>query len=294
MSDPERHHYLPVFYLKQWAALDGRVIRYYRPHDQVVASPISPKHTGYEDGLYSLDGYGPEQRNAVEKHFMGPTVDDPATTPLHLFIERRSVSELTLPLRQAWVRFMMSLHVRNPSRVQQITVEAVVGLRRTLLDKPEEYAAVRDTDDPQTLLGWVERYAPALLDNYGKQLLPGIITHQAIGNEIIRMHWGVLGFSGALPDLLTCDRPLHLSHGIADPQCLIALPLSPRAIFFASRSQERLDGIIRSDGEAVLRSINEVMVAQAERYVYGAHERHRDFVEQRLRSGETHIAASQR
>jgi hypothetical protein len=51
MSDPEKHHYLPVFYLKQWAALDGRVIRYFRPNSQVVAHPIAPKNTGYEQGL---------------------------------------------------------------------------------------------------------------------------------------------------------------------------------------------------------------------------------------------------
>ena len=129
MSDPEKHHYLPVFYLKQWAALDGRVIRYYRPNREVVAHPITPKNTGFEHGLYSLEGYSPEQRNIIEKNFMAPVVDDPAAAPLRIFLERRDASELTLPLKQAWTRFLMSLHVRNPGRVEQITAQAAADLR---------------------------------------------------------------------------------------------------------------------------------------------------------------------
>jgi hypothetical protein len=282
VSDPERHHHLPIFYLKQWAALDGRVIRYYRPHREVVAHPIAPKNTGYEESLYSLEGYKPEQRNVIEKNFMAPEVDDPAVAPLRIFLERRPVSELTLPMKQAWTRFLMALHVRSPGRVQQITSQGAEALRAMLSKDPEEYEAVRKPDDPPTLVGWVERYAPALIENYGKTLLPGIMTHQATGNEIIRMHWGVLGSSGANPDILTCDRPLFLSHGIDDPKCLIALPISPRAIFLASREQGTLDKLIGMESSALIRAANESIVTQADRYVYGAHGRALGFVERWL------------
>lgn len=283
MSDPEKHHYLPVFYLKQWAALDGRVIRYYRPNREVVAHPIAPKNTGYEQGLYSLEGYSPEHRNVIEKNFMAPAVDDPAALALRIFIERRPVSELTLPVKQAWTRFLMSLHVRNPGRVQQITAQGAEAIREMLNKDPEEYNAVRKPDDPPTLVGWVERYAPALIDNYGKSILPGIVTHQVTGNEIIRMHW-VVGSSGANPDILTCDRPLYLSHGINDPRCIIALPLSPTAIFLASRDQKSLDKLMAMESSALVRAINETVVTQAACYVYGAHEYTLGFVERWLAS----------
>jgi hypothetical protein len=39
---PVRHHFTPVFYLGAWA-VRGRITRYYRPKDVVVASPIAPK-----------------------------------------------------------------------------------------------------------------------------------------------------------------------------------------------------------------------------------------------------------
>jgi hypothetical protein len=279
MSDPEKHHYLPVFYLKQWAALDGRVIRYYRPNREVVAHPIAPKNTGYEQGLYSLEGYEPEQRNVIEKQFMAPDVDDPAVAPFRHFLKRRPAAELTLPMKQAWTRFLMSLHVRNPGRMEQITAQGAEALRQMLDKDPEEYNAVRKPDDPPSLVAWVERYAPALIDNYGKAMLPALVTHQATGNEIIRMRWGVLESSGANPDILTCDRPLFLSHGVNDLKCLIALPLSPRALFLASRDQQRLDKLIAMESSTLIRAINETVVTQAARYVYGAHDRAVSFVE---------------
>jgi uncharacterized protein DUF4238 len=281
MSDPEKHHYLPVFYLKQWAVLDGRVIRYYRPNSEVVAHPIAPKNTGYEQGLYSLGGYNPEQRNIIEKNFMAQQVDDPAAAPLRIFLGRRPVSELTVSMKQAWTRFLMSLHVRTPGGVEQITTQGAEALRQVLAKDPEEYIAVRKPDDPPTLIEWVERYRPALIDNYGKSILPGIVTHQAIGNEIIRMHW-VVGTYGATPDILTCDRPLYLSPGVNDPKCVIALPLSPCAIFFASRDPSILDTLMRMERSALIRATNESVVTQAARYVYGAHDRALGFVERWL------------
>jgi hypothetical protein len=52
-----KHHYIPVFYLKQWAGPDGKVVAFRRPHgDRVVATQKPPTHTGYDRGLYWMDG----------------------------------------------------------------------------------------------------------------------------------------------------------------------------------------------------------------------------------------------
>lgn len=160
---------------------------------------------------------------------MATAVDDPAAVSLRIPSERRPVSELTLSMRQAWTRFLMSLHVRNPGHVEQIAAAGAVAIREMLGKDPEEYSAVRDPDDPPTLVGWVERYAPALIENYGKTILPGIVTHQPTGNEIIRMHWDVLGSSGANPDFDL--RPATIS--IARHQ---RFQVSPRATAIAART----------------------------------------------------------
>lgn len=283
MSEPDKHHYLPVFYLSQWAGADGRVVRYHRPHSAVVAHPIAPKNTGYEAGLYRLDGYVTDQCNAIEKNFMAPVVDDLGAQAMRVLIERDQ-AKMTPAMRQAWTRFVMSLHVRHPVRVAQITQQAAVGLRQSLLANPEEYEAVRGANDPPTLLEWVEQNAPVIIDNFGKQLLPGIISHQSTGDAIIRMRWWTVGIEQSTPDLLTSDRPVYMSHGVADERCFIALPLSPRFIFFATRDEAAFHRVMAQGVESVTKSLNEVLVSQAEKYVYAAHDQHLRFVENRLRA----------
>ena len=283
MSEPNRHHYLPVFYLNRWAGPDGRVVRYYRPHHDVVASSISPKFTGFEQGLYRLDGYAPEAENDIEKKFMARVVDDPASCAMEALIERDQ-SNLTPEFRQAWTRFVMSLHVRHPDNVAKITQQAKAGLRQSLLEDPKEYAAVRRKDDPPTLVEWVELNAPFILDNYGKQMLPAIITHQDTGDAILHMRWWTIGIPDDIPDLLTCDRPVFMSHGVSDERCFIALPLAPRFAFFATRSQATFDRVMSRDIKAIAKSINETLVSQAVNNVYGSSQQHHRFVQNRLRS----------
>ena len=126
MSEPDKHHYLPVFYLKQWANTEAKVVRYYRPYHAVVADLIAPKNTGYERGLYRPKRLRPRSKQRYRKKLHGPVVDDQAAQALRVLIER-DLSKLTPELRQAWTRFVMSLHVRHPARVEQITQQGVVS-----------------------------------------------------------------------------------------------------------------------------------------------------------------------
>jgi hypothetical protein len=281
MSEPDKHHYLPVFYLSRWSQSDGKVIRYYRPHQAIVASPIAPKNTGFEHGLYRLEGYVPEAQNTIEKNFMAPVVDDPASRALDILIKRDN-SSLTPGHRMAWTRFLMSLHVRNPGKMEQINNKADHRLRQSLLTNPEEYEAVLGADDPPTLVEWVEQKAPEIWSNFGKEILPDIIMHPPTVDAIIRMHWWTIGIEDGFPDLLTCDRPVYMSHGVMDERCFIALPLSPQFVFIATRTQSTFDRVMSPGIKAVTKLINETMVMQAEKYVYGAHDRHLRFVENRL------------
>ncbi|HQR05074.1 MAG: DUF4238 domain-containing protein [Proteobacteria bacterium] len=281
MSDPKKHHYLPVFYLAKWASASGKVVRYYRPHLKVVASPITPQHTGYELGLYGLDGYVPDVCNSIEKNFMAPIVDDPAARALAVLIERNN-AKLTTELRQAWTHFVMSLHVRSPAKVKQITRQAQNELRQSLSVNPEEYEAVRGALDPPTLVEWVEQNALPLLDNYGKQLLPSIITHTETRDAVIRMRWWTIGITEDFPDFLLGDRPVYMSHGVMDERCFIAVPLSPKYVFFATRKQEIFNRVMSYGIKSVTKSLNNLYVMQADQQVYAASDRHLRFVENRL------------
>jgi hypothetical protein len=289
MSEPTKHHYLPVFYLTQWTGSDGKLTRYYRPHRNVVASRITPANTGYELGLYSLQGYQPDVINTVEKEYMARVVDEPASKAIKIILGG-DYSKMSPDLQVAWTRFILSLVYRTPHMVDIITKEAARNLRSNLQGNQEDYEAERKATHPPTLLEFVERYTPALFSEAGKSFLPGIIDNPKIGNIILKMGWWTwdLDTMPHVPDLLTGDSPVFTSHGLGDERCVLVLPISPRRAFFAARNSARLHGIMAHGPAKVAKDLNIIMVDRAQRFVFGSHHRHLRFVENRLRRPETH------
>lgn len=284
MSEPNKHHYLPVFYLTQWAGPDGKLTRYYRAHRDVVASRIAPANTGYEQGLYRLEGYQPEIVNSVEKEYMAKVVDEPASKALKVILED-DYSKMTPKLQIAWTRFVMSLIFRTLQMIDYITKEADRNLRSNLQSDPEDYESVRSPTHPPTLLEFVEHYTPALFAGAGKSFLPGIIDNPKIGNAILRMKWWTWTLDSAhhFPDLLTSDSPVVRYRGLGDERCLIALPISPRRVFFATRNSAGLNAALARSPARIAKDLNELMLSQAQTSVLGFDDRHLRFVEKRLR-----------
>lgn len=286
MSDPIDHHYLPVFYLKQWANANGRIVRYHRPYREVVRGQITPSNTGYEPYLYTLEGYPLAARQAIEKEFMGPVVDGPAAEALRILLQRDK-NKLTQERRTGWTRYLMSLRVRNPEMMTEISHEARSQLSRELLRNPAEYEALKRDSDPATLLEFVEKNAPLVLDNFGKTLLPALIDNRKIGEAIFQMKWWVIDFSSSAVSLLTSDRPFVMTAALAEDRCVIALPLGPRHAFFATRQNQLITGTLGKKGvTGVAKALNESIVTQAIKHVYGSDSSHLRFIEKRLGSGQ--------
>lgn len=55
MKAGDKHHYIPKFYLKQWAVTDGELCEFRKPHKTVVDRMTDPDGTGYVRGLYTFD-----------------------------------------------------------------------------------------------------------------------------------------------------------------------------------------------------------------------------------------------
>src|SRR5262245_61693076 len=71
MSQPRDHHFIPVFYLKQWANVDGKLIEYSRPYDgRLVSKPVGPRATGFQRDLYAFQDCPPEVAQYLESVFL--------------------------------------------------------------------------------------------------------------------------------------------------------------------------------------------------------------------------------
>lgn len=70
MNTPRKHHYVPVFYLKQWAGADRRLCEYKRVPGKILTRRTFPDGTGYEKDLYRVDGLPEPLAQEVESKFM--------------------------------------------------------------------------------------------------------------------------------------------------------------------------------------------------------------------------------
>ncbi len=281
MNEPIDHHYIPVFYLSQWCDTAGKVVRYYRPHKEVIASPITPKSTGYEPQLYALDGYPDDQKQWVEKNYMGPVVDAPASKALRILLAQNSL-DMTPETRTDWVRFLMSLILRNPEAVANTNAEMRAGLTAKFSQHSDWYEANKAPNDPPTFVEWAQNNIPLVWDNSGKLHLPDFIENPGIGTVLIRMHWFTFDLGNSAFTLLTGDRPFIRTHGLKDQRCVVVLPISPRFAFVATHAPEVDLHLSRVDPAQLVKDINARIVAQAVKHVYGASDCHLQFVENHL------------
>jgi hypothetical protein len=68
----QKHHHIPVFYLKQWMGTKNTVCEFSRPYDRVKTRSPHPDGTGYVRGLYAIDDPDANVVNAIEDMFLKP------------------------------------------------------------------------------------------------------------------------------------------------------------------------------------------------------------------------------
>ena len=107
-----KHHYIPVFYLKQWTDAEGRLYEFSRPTaGDVKARDCGPKGTGYVRGLYRLEYLDEERAERFERIFFGQ-VDSLAKQGLDVCLQGMP-QEWDIDLRSAWSRFILGMLFRN-------------------------------------------------------------------------------------------------------------------------------------------------------------------------------------
>ena len=118
MTQSQRHHYIPIFYLSKWAGSAGYVTCCQWVRGELVSLQLNPTLTGVQRHLYRLDHVPPDVRLAFEK-FVTADVDSRASAVLRK-ITTDGVDELTPEERLTWAQFLVSLPIRNPEAVADI------------------------------------------------------------------------------------------------------------------------------------------------------------------------------
>jgi hypothetical protein len=278
-SEPRRHHYIPVCYLKQWDAGDGRLCEHklIPVINTVQPRRTSPAGTGYEIDLYRIDGVPEEIAQDFEKRFMH-LVDTDAARALQKIIAGKT-DNWPGELRSGWTRFIMSLLFRNPEAVATIRSHIVNMWDEGTEALQEDYAARRRAGDPDTFEEFLAKREPNAAQLGAANFPAEVIDNEKIGATIFGMNWSRIDLSKSKHQLLTSDRPIDMPLGLADAEAYISLPASPTILFVAAHSQDLADALRQAEATDVVKKNNKRIIQQARKYVWGATDSQLAFVQ---------------
>jgi Protein of unknown function (DUF4238) len=187
------------------------------------------------------------------------------------------------PTRTAWSRFLMTLLHRNPEGIERTRRQVIEGLPEALEILRKDYDSRRDKADPHTFDEFVASLTNRDIETTTLMVLNKIMNSELVGTALGRMDWAVIRINRSRYPLLTSDRPLILSDGLRAPHGHILMPISPDRVFVAYQSDKTLD-LIRamSRQNNFVESLNDRIVRQARRFVYGTDDRQLRFVANRL------------
>jgi hypothetical protein len=276
-----KHHYIPIFYLKTWAGADGRLCEFSQPFRKVVPRMTHPSGTGYERGLYSFDLLPPVAAEYLERRFFHQA-DNLASEALHLLLAGR-IPDLDGRTKSAWSRFIMTLMHRSPESVERAKSQVTAKSQEAIDFFQAHYASERRPSDPETYDEFRAKMSEDALQRTAILYLQRIMDSETVGNALNRMIWAVTELHQAQHSLLTSDRPIVMTNGMARPDAHLVLPISPRHAFFATNNDETMQKLdaIGKRGE-LPGKLNDRMARQARKFVYGTDDRQLRFVSNRF------------
>jgi hypothetical protein len=281
MNVPRKHHYIPVFYLKQWRGTDGQLCEYrHGANDRIMTRRTFPNGTGYLKDLYRVDGLPDAIAQEVEQKFMAP-VDTKANLALRKLV-RNDTAPWDSEMRSAWTRFILSLRFRNPEAVSIIKSQMVAVWNALLENARRNYETVRYDGDPATFEEFMARTDSIMPMKAAMRLLTEIIDNPRTGTTISDMKWSRVSLTASTISLLTSDRPLDMPHGLGASEAYIALPIGPRMLFVADYNGTSVRQLGALDPTSIVKSVNTAVVHQARQFVWGLDDGQLRFVKNRM------------
>ncbi|MBE7728250.1 DUF4238 domain-containing protein [Komagataeibacter sp. FXV3] len=280
MAAPRKHHFIPAFYLAQWAASNDQLIEWSKPFGSVKPIRRHPNATGFQEDLYTFQSLAPEARQWFEQTFLKDT-DDLASQALKEIMKGR-LDALSIRQKSAWVRFIMSLELRHPDVVSEIRETIEVLWNKHDWFTKAAYEAARSPIDPLTFNDYLDKSSPDGQTRAQVDLLVRFMDNLTIGRRIIGMPWAVLDVSTSVEHLLTSDWPVDLALG--GTPASVTLPISPTMLFMACADESIFEAISRSNQTEIVRTINEYVVSHARRYVFSSDETQESLIKNRMSS----------
>ncbi len=282
MTEAKKHHFLPVFYLKQWAGADHRLVEFKRPYAATVKPRRThPQGTGWIDKLYALEGVAGEAAVEFETQFLSP-VDSRAAEALAV-MRGETPDDFTPEQRMAWASFICSLLARMPDDIAKLKKYVRSDWLITIPGLIEAYQQNKAPSDPDTIQEYIARTTDPLFEEGAMAVGRRVMAHEGVTRGIAGMGWSILSVEQAKHELLTSDRPVLYTDLFGHKDSHLAMPIGPRHIFFAAKERrfvEQIKGENSQDG--LVAKMNQFIVENANSYVYGSTDAQLRYVQNRM------------
>lgn len=280
---PDRHHYLPQFYLSRWTGDDGKLTEFSRPNPNsnlVVPQRRVPKGAGFERGIYNFANMPPEKQSLLESKFM-KKVDTDGAKALELIERQPSPHEWTAEQRQAWVMFMISIFIRNPVDIEALKKKYANDWRNANEEWEAEYQKQRVPGDPATAAEYFNSFEQYKIENFALNLLPKLVDLPRVGKKLINMHWFVVR-CGEDEEFLTSDRPI-VKMDLDLDNAYWMMPIGPDRLFLAVHSwKHEVSMRTHMKPKQLVIDANQTAAGRAVKYAYGKTERNLKLVQEHL------------
>lgn len=280
---PDRHHYLPQFYLSRWTGDDGKLVEFSIPNSSsgiVVPKRRVPRGTGFGRGIYNFSNLPPEKRSLIETRLMHK-IDTDGARALEFLERNPGDRHWTAELRQAWVVFMISMFIRNPVDIEALKAKYANDWRNANEQWEAEYQQQRRAGDPASAAEYFNSFQPHQIENFALYLLPKLVDLPKVGQKLLNMQWFVVRCASD-EEFLTSDRPIvktHLDRGDA----YWMMPIGPDRLFLAVHSwQQELSMRAHMKPAQLVIDANETAAGRAVKYAYGKTDRQLPLVQKHL------------
>ncbi len=265
MNAPVDHHFIPAFFLAQWADGAGKLVEYTIKHGKLIAKAVGPKATGYEPYLYSFPGLPPDAAQFIESVFFD-YADRVAAAALRNQLSA-TPAPWTTELISGWSRFVIALHLRHPDAMPELRAAAKSVWDGSGQEYQAQYEAIRKQDYPPTFDEYLAARDPFTATKVIVNMIVKVFDNEMLGRHVNNMTWGVIDVGRSPYRFLLSDRAVVFAN-LKNDEGSAYLPISPTKLFVAVNAPDRLRQLRARPLREIVHSSNRFLVGRARRFVW--------------------------
>ena len=278
MNTPRDHHFIPAFYLSQWAGADNKLVEYTIKNGKLLDKSVGPRATGYETDLYSFPELPPESAQYLEQEFFN-YLDDTASRALDLHLGGKG--SWNNELVNAWSRFILGIHLRHPDAMPELRVAAKSIREKTGPAAQIEYAKIREPTDPESFDEYLATRDPLLEVKMRVNMIIKSFDSETVVSHLNQMRYRVIDVSSSLFSLLLSDRPVCISN-LKQPNGIVFLPISPTKLYVAANNNSGFAKVNAMKANKLVKNANLFVVERARRFVWSKDRSQASFIQKHM------------